>query len=46
MEKIIQKKKLQNNEIMDLSFSLGAAYEVKKNYEKAFKFFNQGNNLY
>ena len=24
---------------------MGVAYEVKKNYEKAFKFFNQGNNL-
>ena len=45
MEKLIQKKTPQNNEIMDLSFSLGAAYEAKKNYEKAFTFFNQGNNL-
>ena len=45
MEKIIHQKHLNNDEIMDLSFPLGAAYEVKKNYEKAFKFFNQGNNL-
>jgi tetratricopeptide (TPR) repeat protein len=45
MEKIIQQKHIKNNEIMDLSFTLGAAYEVQKNYEKAFKFFNQGNNL-
>lgn len=45
LEKIIQQKNLKNNEIIDLSFPLGVAYEVKKNYEKAFKFFNQGNNL-
>jgi tetratricopeptide (TPR) repeat protein len=45
MEKIIQQKHLNNKEIMNLSFPLGTAYELQKNYEKAFKFFNLGNNL-
>jgi len=45
MEKLVNQKNLNNNEIIDLAFPLGAAYDSQKNYEKAFKYFNQGNYL-
>ena len=45
MEKIIQQNNLNNNETIDLAFQLGAAYDAQKNYEKAFKYFDQANNL-
>tara|TARA_B110000008_G_scaffold278220_1_gene321401 strand:- start:152 stop:1705 length:1554 start_codon:yes stop_codon:yes gene_type:complete len=45
MEEIFNKKNLNNNEIIDLSFAIGLAYEKQKNYKKSFKFFNQGNNF-
>ena len=45
MEQIINKKNLNNNEIIDLVFPLAEAYDSQKNYEKAFKYFEQGNNL-
>jgi tetratricopeptide (TPR) repeat protein len=45
MEEIFNKKRLNNNEIIELSFAIGLAYEKQKNYKKSFKFFNQGNNF-
>ncbi len=45
MEKLIKQKNLNDNEIVDLVFPLGVAYDTQKNYRKAFKYFNQGNNL-
>ena len=45
MEEIINKKNLNNSEVINLSFAIGSAYEKQKNYGVSFKYFNQGNNL-
>ncbi len=42
-EKIYKNKNLNDEEIIDLSFSLGKYYDSLKNYEKAFFYFNRGN---
>ncbi len=45
MEELYNSKNLSNNEIINLSFPLGQAYDKSKNYQKAFKFFERGNKL-
>ena len=45
MEKIINNKKLNKDEIMHLAFAMGAAYDNLKNYQTAFKYFKIGNDL-
>ena len=45
MEEIINKKNLNSNEIIDLSFAIGLAHEKLKDYKKSFKYFNKGNIL-
>ena len=45
METLHNKKQLSNEEIINLSFPLGKAYDKLKNYEKAFKYFDRGNML-
>ena len=45
MEALFNKKQLTNNEIINLSFPLGQAYDKLKNYKKAFEYFDRGNTL-
>ena len=45
MEKLIKKENLTNEQIIDLSFALGKAYEDKGNYEESFKNLETGNKL-
>ena len=45
MEKIIHQKNLKDEQIIDLAFPLAEAYDSKKEYGKAFKYFEKGNNL-
>ena len=45
MEALYNKKTLSDDEIINLSFPLGKAYDKLKNYEKAFKYFDRGNIL-
>jgi len=41
----IESTDLNDDQKIDLNFSLGKAYEDIKNYEKSFKFYNEGNLL-
>jgi len=43
MEALFKKNDLSDDDIINLSFPLGKAYEKLKNYEKAFKYFDTGN---
>ena len=45
MEELNDNKKLNNNEKIDLFFSLGKAYEDLKDYDKAFAYFKEANEL-
>lgn len=43
MEALFNKKNLSDDDIINLSFPLGKAYEKLKNYKKAFNYFDKGN---
>ena len=43
MEALFKKKNLSNDDIINLSFPLGKAYEKLKDYKKAFNYFEKGN---
>ena len=45
LEKFFDNKNLSINEKIDLAFTLGKAHEGSKKFEKAYKFFSQGNAL-
>ena len=45
MEQLINKENLTNEQIIDLSFALGKAYEDVGEYEKSFKHLETGNKL-
>ena len=45
MEKRLENKKLKDDEKQLLHFSIGKAYEDKKNYKKASEHFNHGNRI-
>ena len=45
LKKIYENIKVDNLQKTELSFALGKAYEDIKDYKKAFKYYNEGNNL-
>jgi len=45
MEELYQNKSLSKNDLINLAFSLGKAHDKLNNFEKAFKYFNKGNEL-
>ncbi|MAV61930.1 MAG: hypothetical protein CMI80_00375 [Candidatus Pelagibacter sp.] len=45
MEELFEEKNLNNEQLTDLSFALGKAYEDLEDYDKSFKFLEKGNKL-
>jgi Tfp pilus assembly protein PilF len=45
MKALFEKKDLTDDDIINLSFPLGKAYEKLKHYEKAFNYFEKGNHF-
>jgi len=45
MENLIKDKKLSNEQLIDLSFALGKAYEDIEDYDKSYQFLENGNKL-